>query len=118
MAAWLGRFSGYSAGTRSCPPAWGRAGLGQQLQGGRHARDPKPADEPETNAGLLGSEPGGTDELGREEGGTDVLGPEEGGSDVLGPEEGGSDELGPEERGSDELGPEEGGTDILRPPGR
>jgi hypothetical protein len=72
------------------------------------ARDPKPADEPETDAGLLGSEPGGTDELGREEGGTDVLGPEEGGSDELGPEEG----------GSDELGPEEGGTDILRPPGR
>src|ERR1039457_28476 len=72
------------------------------------ARDPKPADEPETDAGVLGSEPGGADELGSELGGTDVLGPEEGGTDELGPEEG----------GTDVLGPEAGGTDVLRPPGR
>jgi hypothetical protein len=71
------------------------------------ARDPKPDNEPGPDAGVFGSESGGTDELG----------PEPGGTDVLGSEEGGTDELGPEEGGTDELGPEGGGTDSLRPPG-
>jgi hypothetical protein len=61
------------------------------------ARDRDAANVPEPGEGVLGAEPGGTDELG--------------------PEEGGTDELGPEEGGTDELGPEAGGTDVLRPPG-
>jgi hypothetical protein len=72
------------------------------------ASDSRPPNEPEPDEGVLGSEPGGTDELGPEAGGTDVLGPEDGGTDVLGREEG----------GTDELGPEEGGTDSFGPPGR
>ena len=71
-------------------------------------RDPRTAGEPGQDAGVLGSETGGSDELG----------PEAGGTDVLGPEEGGTDELGPEAGGTDELGPEPGGTDVLGPPGR
>jgi hypothetical protein len=107
------------AGSRSCPAASRRAGLGESdTKEVGMMRDPKPANEPEPDAGVLGPETGGTDELGPEDGGTDELGPEEGGTDELGPEEGGTDELGPEERGTDELGPEEGGTDVLRPPGR
>ena len=49
------------------------------------ARDPRPADGSEPDAGVFGSDAGGTDELGAEEGGTDELGPEEGGTDVLRP---------------------------------
>jgi hypothetical protein len=69
------------------------------------APNPQAMDESEAGgAGLLGSEPGGTDELGPEAS-----------TDMLGSEPGGTDELGPEVGGTDELGAEPGGTDILRP---
>jgi hypothetical protein len=89
-------------------PVPGRIGSKQPWRRVDMGTDSRPPNEPQPDEGLLGSEPGGTDELGAEPGGTDVLGPEEGGTDELGPEEG----------GTDELGPEEGGTDVFRPPGR
>jgi hypothetical protein len=53
------------------------------------ARDSDPANAPEPGPepgeGVLGDEPGATDELGPEAGGTDELGPEAGGTDVLRP---------------------------------
>jgi hypothetical protein len=70
------------------------------------ARNPRSAEDNEADdGGVLGYEPGGTDELG----------PETGGTDELGAEAGGTDELGAEAGGTDELGAEAGGTDILRP---
>jgi hypothetical protein len=50
------------------------------------ARNPRTEDDNEAEgAGVLGYEPGGTDELGPETGGTDELGPEAGGTDILRP---------------------------------
>jgi hypothetical protein len=50
------------------------------------ARNPRSAEDNEADdGGVLGYEPGGTDELGPETGGTDELGAEAGGTDILRP---------------------------------